>query len=120
MKLLLVIDHLGPAGAQRQLVTLGVSLKARGHVVEFFIYYPHINHFRKVLENAGIPVHAKAKRSAYDTGPPRRLRKIIRTGKHDVALSFLTTPNIYNVLTTLGTTTKAVVSERSTFPTEHV
>ncbi len=120
MKLLFVIDHLGPAGAQTQLVTLGTSLKVRGHTVEFFIYYPRFDHFRNTLDAAGIPVHVSPKNSRNDIRPLIRLRRLIKTGKYDFAISYLTTPNIYNVLAALKTTTKTIVSERSSFHSDHV
>jgi len=58
MRLLLVIDHLGLGGAQRQIVELACGLAARGHTVELFTYFPQHEFFlRRVLEE-GIAVHS--------------------------------------------------------------
>jgi glycosyltransferase involved in cell wall biosynthesis len=115
LKLLFVIDHLGPAGAQGQLTTLGSALKSRGHDVTFFVYYAHLDYFKERLEEAGIPLHVSPKRSKYDTRPPLELRRLVRSGKFDVSVSFLTTPNVYNVLSAARSATRTIVSERSAF-----
>lgn len=120
LKVLCIIDHLGPAGSQRQMVTLGTSLKARGHEVEFFLYYPEIDYFRPNLEEAGIKLHFSTKAYRLDHSPLSALRKIVRAAAPDVAVSFLTTPNVHNVFASLATGTKSVVSERSAFTTDRI
>ena len=47
MKILLVIDHFGSGGAQKQIVTLAVGLKRKGFQVEIFNYYSSIIFFRE-------------------------------------------------------------------------
>ena len=57
MHLLFVIDCLGSGGAQRQMVNLALGLIQRSHSVEFFVYYPHKDHFEGLLKAAGIQIH---------------------------------------------------------------
>ena len=111
-----MIDHLGPAGAQQQMVTLARGLKEREHTVELFLYYPEIDVSKERLREAGIAVHESPKATRFDLGPPKALRELIRSASFDVSISFLTTPNIYNVLAGLSQDTKTVVSERSAVP----
>ncbi|HEY5564186.1 MAG TPA: glycosyltransferase family 4 protein [Rhodothermia bacterium] len=115
MKILLVIDHLDPGGAQHQMVTLAASLTRRGHDVSCFVYYPEMDHHRRVLDEAGVHVYAVPKPSRFSLHVPLQLRKLVWTG-FDVSLSYLTTPNVYNVLSTVATGVPSVVSERSALP----
>ncbi len=112
MRILLIIDHLDPGGAQHQLVTLADGLVGRGHEVECFVYYPEMDHHRAVLDAAGVKVHGLQKASRFDLRVVTELRKIVKTG-FDVALSYLTTPNIYNLVATISTDVTSIVSERS-------
>lgn len=120
LKVLCIIDHLGPAGSQQQIVTLGRSLQARGHEVEFFVYYPEIDYFKTTLEESGIAVHTSPKAFRLDPAPPVALRRIVHAGRPDVAVSFLTTPNVYNIFASLTSDTRSVVSERSAFTTSRI
>lgn len=92
MKLLCFIDSLGSGGAQRQLATLAVVFKKRGHEVRFLVYHPH-DHFLPLLQAADI---------ACQVIPPcshwRRVlavRRILRRGWQDVVLAFLEGPCCY-------------------------
>ena len=95
MKLLCVIDSLNPGGAQRQLVTIAVGLKKRGHDVRFLVYYPP-THFLPLLESGGIPCQV------LPSGPHwRRLldvRRELRCAWQDVVLAFLEGPCLYSEL----------------------
>lgn len=116
MRLLLVIDHLGVGGAQRQLVNLGVQLHALGHEVEFFTYHP-ASELRGPLDAAGIRVLHVPKTSRFSTQTPRSLRRQLVAGAYDVALSYLDTPNLYLELAAAGLRrTKIVVSNRAQYP----
>lgn len=112
MTILLIIDHLGSGGAQRQIVTLGRGLTERGHRVACFVYYPHLDHHRAALEEAGIPVYSFEKRGRFNLGVPLALRRRTKEGGFQIALSYLTTPSIYNIAASVGTGTKTIVSER--------
>jgi glycosyltransferase involved in cell wall biosynthesis len=123
MRLLLVIDSFGSGGAQRQLVQLAIGLAAAGHSVEFFIYAPHHDHFRDVVDAAGIPVHVHRKRGRFAPGPVLALAALMRRARYDVVLAYLTTPGIYAELASVrnrlhGRRTPVVVSERG--PLAHV
>ena len=118
MKILLIIDHLDSGGAQRQMSVLATGLASRGHAVTCFVYYPGLDHHRQSLEDAGVTVLAAQKSSRFDPRIPLNLRRIVSQG-FDVSLSYLTTPNIYNVLASLGDDVPAIVSERSAFLPSH-
>ncbi|MDD5168763.1 MAG: glycosyltransferase family 4 protein [Syntrophales bacterium] len=112
MKILLVIDGLGSGGAQRQLVNLACALEKRGHNIEFFVYYPE-NHFRPILDQAGIPVHLHQKVSRYSLASIFALRRLIKERHFDIVLAFLDTPNFYAEISCIGLgNTKLVISER--------
>lgn len=116
MKLLFIIDNLGSGGAQRQMVTLARGLKARGHHVDFFVYYPQ-DHYRSLLDEADIPVHLHLKSSRFSVAPLFALRRFISQHHYDLVLSFLDTPNFYSEIARIGLgKTKLVVSERFMYP----
>lgn len=123
MRLLFVIDSFGSGGAQRQMVQLAVGLVGIGHRVEFFVYAPRHDHFRRVIDQAGIVVHEYEKPSRYSPGVVPRLARLMREGRFDGALAYLTTPALYAELAASlnrlrGVRTPVVVSERG--PLQHV
>jgi glycosyltransferase involved in cell wall biosynthesis len=91
MKILCVIDNLGPGGAQRQIVELALGFKERGNEVHFLTY--HNNPFyNSYLEKAGI-INKCIKEPNY-LKRLFRMRYIIRHGNFDIVLSFLEGANI--------------------------
>ncbi len=114
LRVLCLIDSLGSGGAQRQLVTLAIGLKNRGHLVRFVTYRAE-HHFLPLLEEAGI-VPELVPPCSY----PHRalsLRRLIRRGSQDVVLSFLDSPNLYAALAALPHRSWGlVVSDRSADP----
>lgn len=117
MRLLFIIDSFGSGGAQRQMVNLAIGLHGRGHEVEFFVYHPGYRHLAEPLEALGIPIHQFQKSGRFSTKAIRALRRLIREGGYDIALSFLDTPNFYAQIAKLGLRRPAlVVSERSAYP----
>ena len=86
MKILLVIDHFGSGGAQRQMVYLAGGLHDRGHDVEFFVYHPHHDFFRSAVDERRIVVHEVDRRSTSRLGVSRprslwvRLRFVFPVG----------------------------------------
>ena len=95
MKILCVIDSLGPGGAQRQITELATGFKERGHQVEFLVYHD-IPFFKHKLDKAGISI-TLIKEASY----VKRLlimRKIIRKGMFNSVLSFLEAPNFISEL----------------------
>jgi glycosyltransferase involved in cell wall biosynthesis len=114
MRLLLLIDHFGPGGAQRQIVELACGLQRRGHHVEMFVYFPWRDFFRPRLDLQRILVHEYAKGSGFSLGVVIRLAALVRSRKIDVLVSYLSSPNIYAELTKLvSPRVKVVVSERT-------
>ncbi len=114
MKILCVIDSLGSGGAQRQLVNLACGLKARGHIVDVFIYYPHQDFFLSELAEAGVAVHALPKKGKLGVNVLVGLVRLLHAGKYDALISFLDTPNVYSVVASIfSPRLKLVVSERS-------
>lgn len=116
LRILLIVDHFGSGGAQRQIVELACGLKRRGHSVEMFAYFPRRDFFRPRLDAHGIRVHE------YDKGPgfsPRvvaALARRIAAGDIDVAVSYLNSPNIYAELAKmLVPRVSLVVSERTSY-----
>ncbi len=97
LKFLFVIDNLSTGGAQRQMVNLAVGLKQRGYGIEFFCYSSG-DLLGQSLKEFEIPVHWFQKKSRFSTDVIFALRKLIRRGKFNMVLSFLTTPNFYSLL----------------------
>lgn len=114
---LFVIDSLGSGGAQRQMVTLAQVLKARGHDITIFTYYPQHQHLLADVQERGIAVVSERKKSRYAPGVVLALRRLMHRSSYHVILSYLDTPNLYAELANLRARRSAlVVSERSTFP----
>ena len=114
MKILCVIDSFGSGGAQRQMASLAIGLKKRGHEVELFNYFPRHDFFRGKIEESGIPIHDVTKAKGFSLRVLFKLGKLLNRGKYEVALSFLNTPNTYLELSRfLHRPMRRVVSERS-------
>jgi len=117
MKVLFLIDCLGSGGAQRQMVNLAIGLSGKGHHVDFFVYFPKLNHFQKELESSGIKLFSVQKKGKFGLNVIMTLHKLIKESKYETVLSFLDTPNFYAEFSTIGLKVKLVVSERSMYPT---
>lgn len=116
MNILCVIDSFGSGGAQRQLVNLACGLKARGHSVSFFAYYPRQDFFRAELEAAGVSIYSTEKKGRIGCNVLASLSQLVFTNEFDVLVSFLDTPNVYSVAASIfSPNTKLIVSERSSY-----
>jgi glycosyltransferase involved in cell wall biosynthesis len=114
MKLLLVIDHLGLGGAQRQIVELACGLARRGHTVELFNYFPQHDFFLRRVSEQGIAVHSYRKGEGFSLGVVGAIASLLRRRDFDVVLSFLNNPNIYAEIASLASRkARLVVCERS-------
>jgi len=114
MKVLLIIDHFGPGGAQRQIVELACGLKRRGHEIEMFVYFPKHDYFRPLIEEHRIVVHEYTKGRGFSFGVLAKVIELLRRRRFDAAVSYLTSANIYAELATLFTRGPSlVVSERT-------
>ncbi len=114
MKIICLIDSLGSGGAQRQLVTLAIGLKKRGHQVRFVVYH-NLNHFLPLLLDAGIscqviPSCSHVQRVLY-------IYQILQKGWQDVVLAFLEGSSFYAELASIyNPKWGLVVGERSANP----
>jgi glycosyltransferase involved in cell wall biosynthesis len=116
MKVLLVIDHFGSGGAQRQMVELACGLGRRGHAVEMFVYFPQYDFFRGRLDQQPITVHEHRKGATGPGGVLAKLAAVMRRGRFDVVLSFLSTANLYAELARIAAPgARLVVSERTSY-----
>ncbi len=114
MRFLFVIDGFGGGGAQRQMVNLAIGLSNRDYEVEFWRYYPQHDHFALELQKAGLPIHGRPKKNRFSLGPLRDLRHRIVKGGYDAVLAFLSTPNLYAEIASIGIRgIPLIVSERS-------
>jgi glycosyltransferase involved in cell wall biosynthesis len=113
MKVLLIIDHFGLGGAQRQMVELACGLKRNGHEVEMFVYFPQHDFFRPLLQEYGIAFHEYPKGRGFSFGVLAGLISHLRKRRFDAAISYLTSPNIYaEMAVPFARGMKLVVSER--------
>ena len=113
MRVLCVIEDLGPGGAQRQLVNLAIALHRRAHVVKVFVYH-RADFFDGSLRDAGIEVLRSHKSTRWSLWPMVALRAELQRSTYDVVLSFLTSSNIYAELARTGLRRPClVISERS-------
>lgn len=118
MKILCVIDSLGSGGAQRQMVYLAKGLKASGHDVDLFLYYPQHDHFRAELNEAGIRVieTRRGDRRGFSFSVLWSLISTLRKGKYSGAVSFLGSPNLYLEMAKIFVpAVRIIVSERSSY-----
>jgi glycosyltransferase involved in cell wall biosynthesis len=107
-----LIDSLGSGGAQRQMTRLIRVLVERGHRVRLVTYYRQYDHFLHDLESLGVEpeyVDTRSKLLRFWS-----VRSVIRRSQTDCIISFLDTPNLMAILSSLGLTQiPVVVSERS-------
>lgn len=114
MKILCVIDNLGPGGAQRQLIALALGFRKNGNHVSFLTYHKN-SFFNPILKEASISEHCLNEGNYYRR--IFRVRHYIRKGNYDVVLSFLEVPNFICEFAGLPFRKwKLVVGERSSNP----
>lgn len=110
---MLIIDHLGTGGTQRQIVNMGYGLCQQGHIVDIACYYPG-NYFSSILQNSSINIYFLSKQSRYSLGIVKQLKMLIQKKKYDIVFSALNTPNFYNLAANFFTSKpKIILSERS-------
>jgi len=93
MRILCFIDSLGSGGAQRQLVTLAVGLKKRGHQIRLLVYHQDDHFFLSLLQAADISCQVIPPCSYVQRAFV--VRRILRQGWQDVVLAFLEAPSFY-------------------------
>ena len=114
IKLLFIIDNLGAGGAQNQLTLLAGELDKKGYPITIVTYYPQ-QFFNYRLVNTNINHVQLSKKGTMGIGIIYSLLKLIRQNKYSHIISFLDTPNFYNVLTNWlsGQKSKTIISYRS-------
>ena len=110
MKITLLVDSLGFGGAQRQIANLAVELKAKGHEISF-LRYAKDDFYLPLLQKAAIePITVES------GNPVSRLlgiRKVVRSIRPDILISFMGTPNFCACIASVGKHPwKLIVSER--------
>lgn len=116
MKILLLIDSLGPGGAQRQLVGLATFLKEKDYDVMVATYHDNRFYVDKLLSN-GVP-YIYLKEAGNTFFRIWHIARYIRRVKPQVVISYLETPSICaSVAKLFNYRFKLIVSERNT--TQH-
>ncbi len=100
MRIFCLIDSLGSGGAQRQLVTMAVGLKKRGHLIRFLVYHKN-DHFLPLLQAEDI--YCQIIQPCSYVQRVLAIRQILREGWQDVVLAFLEAPSFYAELACIPT-----------------
>src|ERR1017187_2856804 len=91
LKIALLIDSLGSGGAQKQICILAAGLARRGMHVEVFTYFPKQDHFKALLESAGVPIRSVHKSHRFSITTPLVIAWIMRREGFTCVISFLPT-----------------------------
>ena len=112
MRILCIIDGLGPGGAQRQLVNLAKLLMQNGEEVHF-AWYCDADFFRTFLDENRIPytkIHAGGRFSKI-----LGVAKLIHAFRPHTVISYIDGPNVIcSMLKIIGMRFNLIVSERNT------
>lgn len=112
MKICCLIDSLGSGGAQRQMTRLIGTLIERGHQLELLTYFSEFQHFLPAVRAYGVEPQNVSSTSYW--GRFWGIRRRIRRMKPDCLISFLNTPNLLAVFSSIGwPRIPVIVSERS-------
>src|SRR5690554_79684 len=115
MKILMLIDSFTVSGTQRQFTTIAKELH-KEYDVTVVVYHDISSHFEEELVEEGIHIEKILKKSKFDFKFIFRLLQFIRKEKFDASISFLDTPNFYNVLARITRSVpKVIVSQRSAY-----
>lgn len=113
MRILLLIDGLGPGGAQRQIVGLAKLLKEKSCLVKVIYYHP-IYFYRPYLDEHGVE-------NEYIDGGTNNVKRIflianaIRKYQPEAVISFLDKPNMITcLLKAIGMRFRLITGERNT------
>lgn len=98
MNLVYVIDHLGSAGAQRQVTELAVGLRTLHDCRVTLLTYHEADFFRDRLDEVGIPIVRFPKRMRIDPTLPWRIRRWLMGQSVDVVHAFLLAPALWSLL----------------------
>jgi len=112
--ILLVIDHFGSGGAQRQIVAIANCLVKSGKIVHIVNYYPQYDHHRSSVDER-VLIHDLNKKGKLGVGIIVGLIQLLKKYRYQSALAFLDTPAFYLEMASLLSrkSTKIFFSERS-------
>lgn len=114
MNILFLIDDLGLGGAQRQLVSLSTKFHSLGHKISVLTYSRNSLHENALLENGIKVINVEDQQRIKILF---KVRKLIRSGRFNVVISFLGPPNFINIVSGFPKRDwKVIVSERSSNP----
>lgn len=115
MKILMLIDSFTVGGAQRQFTTIAKELN-KSEELTVIVYHPITSHFEEELNAEGVRIVKILKKSRFDLKFIFKLLNFIRKENFDVSISFLDTPNFYNVVAKITRSVpKVIVSQRSAY-----
>lgn len=101
----------GGGGAERQIVTVACLLKDAGYNVEFACYCEG-DFYEQQLKEQDITINWLIGNNYWKR--IWKIRRFIRSGKYDVVISFLSTPNFLNCFAAIGGKSwKIITGERS-------
>ena len=113
MRIVLLIDSIGPGGAQRQMVGLAGMLRERGCQVKLIYYHPS-SFYKTYLDEHHVPYECVASTRS-------KLKRLILIGyafrrySPDVVITFLDKPNMMAcILKAMGMRFRLIVGERNT------
>jgi len=110
----MLIESLGSGGAERQICTLAVEMKKRGHSVQVVTYAPG-DFYRAMLQKANVPHIFLGGNRTWQW--LQRIRRFLRNNRQDVVLAFLQSCAAYAELSALPRRQWGlVVSERLALP----
>lgn len=98
LRLLYAVDHLGAAGAQRQVVELAVALAREPEVHVSVLVYHALDFFEGRLRAGGVRVLRVPKRAKLDASLPWRLARAISGERPDLVHAFMVAPALWNLL----------------------
>lgn len=112
LKICCLIDSLHSGGAQRQMTWLVRSLVQNGHSVRLLTYH-EFDHYLPLVRSLGVEPENVS--SGTKVGRMFRVRSAIRRESPDAIISFLNTPNLLGIFSSLppGKRIPLIVSERS-------
>ena len=94
-RIMQVIDHLGPGGAQRQFVELAVGLHQSGHELLVIALNDELVDFLQPLQQAGIDVKLIAQQGKFDVQAMKQLYQFLKEFRPSIVQTWLFTADMY-------------------------
>lgn len=115
MKLLFYINTISNGGAERVMTNLATELSKRGHDCTLATTFKCDWEYKYGKNVKRLSFYEERPKSFFKRNIEiiLRLKKLIRINKYDILITFMNEPNIRGVISTLGTSTKSVISVRN-------